>query len=99
MTPHPAIKNITFHPAAEIEVGTRVAYSRNFCRSTGQLAGAVPHARGTVTHIHTFAGSDVALATVAWDDRGRFAGERMPRESKVNIRNLVREDRIHLQAQ
>jgi hypothetical protein len=71
----------------QITVGCRVAFSREFLRNTGQYTGWAPFARGEVIEISTFSGG-VTLVNVAWDHTA---------SSRVNIKNLVREDRIHLE--
>ena len=63
-----------------IQVGDRVAYSKKFLQSTGQYAGDVPHARGTVTALKPL-GTDVTLAEIAWDRDG------LP--ERVNVKNLT----------
>jgi hypothetical protein len=76
----------------QITVGTRVAYAREFLRSTGQYTGWAPFARGVViksAKIH-----DVVL--IKWDTKNS-SGESGPAQSHVNVHNLVREDRIHLE--
>lgn len=70
-----------------IKKGTRVAFSRTFLRNTGSLTDGKPFARGTVTSIEVF-DDNFTLAEVAWDEGF---------ESSVNIKNLVAEDRIHLE--
>ena len=60
-----------------INVGDRVAYSRNFLRSTGQDSGWAPFARGTVISF------TARMALVRWDDRAT--------PTTINIYNLVRE--------
>jgi hypothetical protein len=71
-----------------ITVGTRVAFSREFLRNTGQFAGLVPFARGQVTALNALSPGFV-LAAVQWDN--------IKSASNVNVANLVREDRIHLE--
>lgn len=49
---------------SKIAIGDRVAYSKAFLQSTGQLTGSIPHARGVVTAIKDYGG--MVLATVDW---------------------------------
>ena len=76
--------------STKITSGTRVAYSRQFLRSTGQYTGWAPFARGVVA---TAVGD---LVLVRWDAKN-LSGEPGPETSHVNVHNLVREDRIHLE--
>ena len=80
----------------EITVGSRVAFKAAFLRSTGQITGWVPFARGAVVELETLS-PGCTLAKIQWDDRRRFAGEPAPAQSRVNVANLIREDRIHLE--
>lgn len=73
-----------------VEPGDRVAFARQWLRSTFNFTGWRPFARGVVTGLD----QSNTLATVRWDDRSRFAGEPNPEETRVNVANLVREDRI-----
>ena len=50
---------------AAIKVGDRVCYSRQFLRSTGQMMGDVPFARGEVTALIPLGG--MTLAAITWD--------------------------------
>jgi len=61
-----------------INIGDRVAYSRNFLRSTGQDSGWAPFSRGTVMSF------TAGMALVRWDDRAT--------PTTINIYNLVREE-------
>lgn len=70
----------------EITKGHRVAFSRAFLRSTGQFTGWAPFARGTVEAFNPLGG--ITLARIAWADGAR---------SSVNVNNLVRVDRLHLE--
>jgi hypothetical protein len=77
----------------EITVGTRVMYARTFLRSISAFTGVMPFARGTVTEIER------EIATISWDDESALDAEDgylLPR--RVNVANLVREDRLHLEA-
>jgi hypothetical protein len=67
--------------------GARVAYARPFLRSIGALTGELPFARGLVTELLPL-GRDTVLAVVQWS---RAAG--VP--DKVNVKNLVRVDKLH----
>lgn len=49
-----------------IKVGDKVAYSANFLRNTGQIAGESGHARGIVKSIKSY-GKSFVLAEVDWD--------------------------------
>lgn len=77
---------------AQLAYGTRVAFSRNFLRSTGQYTGpdapthVGPWARGEVKALQPC--GPVVLAYVHWDD-GRCGN--------VNVNNLVATDRMHLE--
>lgn len=59
---------------ASVLTGTRVRFSANFLRSTGQYAGpdapthVGPFARGTVTAVEPFPGQRYVLVRVRWDD-------------------------------
>jgi hypothetical protein len=74
-----------------ITVGTRVAFSRQWLRSTATFTGWRAFGHGTVEAVEN------GIATVRWDDRTRIAGEPAPASSRVLAANLVREDRIHLE--
>lgn len=54
-----------------IVVGTRVRYSAEFLRNTGQFSGEVPHLRGEVTMLEPL--GQCTLATVSWNN-GRSSG-------------------------
>ncbi len=86
--------------STEIEVGTRVMYARKFLRSISAFTGVMPFARGTVTALdrHQLDSTGFAIATISWDDEYGLDAEDgylLPR--RVNIANLVREDRLHLE--
>jgi len=51
---------------SKLKIGSQVAYRAIFCRSIGQLAGSIPHARGVITALIPL-GSNV-LAVVDWSD-------------------------------
>lgn len=70
-----------------INVGDKVAYSTQFLKSTGEHTGPIPFARGVVKDIRKIGG--VSLATVEWDTPEA--------PEKVNVFNLVRVDRMHLE--
>jgi hypothetical protein len=72
-----------------ISVGDTVAYSRRFLRSISAFTGEMPRARGRVVAISQL-GKDVTLAAVEWNT------PELP--GRVNVKNLVRADRIHLEA-
>jgi len=63
-----------------IEAGDRVAYSKQWLRSTGQMTGDTPQARGTVTEVQEL--GLLRLAVIQWD-RPDFP-------EKVNVKNLSR---------
>jgi hypothetical protein len=69
-------------------LGHRVAFSREFLRSTGQYTDWAPFARGEVVALDEISRGFV-LATIRWDDAPM---------GTVNVADLVREDRIHLEA-
>ena len=50
---------------SEIQIGTRVAYSRAFLQSTQQLTGPAHFAWGVVTALEPLS-FGVAIASVAW---------------------------------
>jgi len=52
--------------AAPIQIGDLVAYSAAWLRSTGQFAGDIAHAKGTVIELNTLS-PEVTLATIEWD--------------------------------
>lgn len=68
-----------------IAIGDRVAYSRTFLQSTGQLTGDAPHARGKVTELKGLGGDPAAitLATIVWE-------RKFDMPERVNVLNLVR---------
>jgi hypothetical protein len=67
-----------------IQIGDRVAFSREFLRNTGQYTGEAPFARGEViAHVELSKGH--VLARVLWDSC---------QITNVLPVNLVREDRI-----
>jgi hypothetical protein len=63
-----------------ISIGSRVAYSVAFLRSTGMYTGPIPFARGVVTDLATMRGG-LTIATVDWHD-----ADIPPR---VNVSNLA----------
>ena len=71
------------HP---VNPGDRVAFSRDFLRSTGQFTGRAPFVQGVVDSVETLPG--LSLALVTWND-----GER----GRVNVKNLVLLSRLHLE--
>ncbi len=76
----------------EIKVGDKVAYSRNFLKSTGMITGPTPFARGVVTDIKRY--GSVVIASVDW-------GHTLPKTDddgdKIAVGNLVKVDRMHLE--
>jgi hypothetical protein len=65
---------------SEISAGDRVAYSRQWLRSTGQMTGDVPQARGTVRSIEPL--GSLRLAVIEWDQPD------LPQ--RVNVKNISR---------
>jgi hypothetical protein len=65
----------------------RVMFARGFLRATGQFTGWAPFAKGAIIRLDTIA-PGFTLAKIRWDD-----GE----ISRVNIGNLVLENRLHLE--
>ncbi len=70
-----------------IAPGSRVMYARSFLRSISAFTGAMPFARGVVKAV------DREIATIDWDNDPE--GEEIP--PRVNVANLVLEDRLHLE--
>ena len=70
-----------------ISVGDKVAYSTVFLKSTGEHSGPIPHARGVVIDIKHH--GSVSLATIKWNTPEA--------PEKVNTKNLVRVDKMHLE--
>jgi hypothetical protein len=68
-----ALKNV-------IEAGTRVGYSANFLRSTGQLTGEVPFLRGVVAKVEEIV-PGCTLCLIHWDTGAL---------TRVNIKNLAK---------
>lgn len=66
------------------KVGDRVQYARQWLRSTGQLTGDAPLAKGRIIGLSPVS-ADLDIATIEWDRPGMSA--------KVLTSNLVREDR------
>ena len=80
------VKMVKHNPAERerIAVGDVVKYARHFLQSTGMYTGAIPFAEGQVTSIRQ------GIASINWNT------EEAP--SRVNIVNLVRKDRLHLES-
>lgn len=72
---------------SKVYIGTHVAYSRDFLRSTGQITGDAPFLRGEVVDIVNI--NPLRLALVKWD------GFEEPKT--INIKNLIPVNRIHLE--
>lgn len=72
----------------EFKPGDRVAFSRAFLQSTGQLTGAAPFARGVVERLDDL-GPGFTIAAVLWDGAAEAHG--------VNTGNLVLVSRIALE--
>jgi hypothetical protein len=70
------------------KIGDRVQYARAWLRSTGQLAGDIPHATGRIISLAPVS-NGLDIATIEWNTAGLSA--------KVLTSNLVREDRKHLE--
>jgi len=70
-----------------IQVGDRVAYSRDWLRSVGAMTGELPFRRGWVRDVIVCMGGTV-IANVEWTDGGM---------AMINVANLVRGDRLHLE--
>jgi hypothetical protein len=66
------------------KTGDRVQYARQWLRSTGQLTGDIPHAKGRIISLSPVS-NGLDIATIEWDRPGLSA--------KVLTSNLVREDR------
>lgn len=66
-----------------ITIGSRVKYRRQWLRSISCYTGALPFARGIVTHLQHV--GETTLAVIDWQD------EEIP--LKVNVKNLVLADR------
>jgi hypothetical protein len=74
-----------------VKVGDRVAYTREFCRNTGQRTGDVPFARGVVQAMD--GDPSFSIASVRWEGAGVY-GEYLAR---INAKNLIRADELHLE--
>lgn len=72
--------------AVAIKVGDIVAYSKQFCQSTGQLTGDTPHARGKVVAVEQVGG--LMLAQIEWDKP-----DLPPRVSVKNL-SVVRDGQV-----
>ncbi len=66
------------------KTGDRVQYARAWLRSTGQLAGDIPHAIGRIISLAPVS-NGLDIATIEWDRPGLSV--------KVLTSNLVRMDR------
>jgi hypothetical protein len=66
------------------KIGDRVQYARAWLRSTGQLAGDIPHATGRIISLSPVS-NGLDIATIEWDRPGLSV--------KVLTSNLVRIDR------
>jgi hypothetical protein len=64
---------------AKINVGDEVKYSRDWLRSTSQITGDIPFAKGTVTEIKDYGSTSIAI--IDWGN------PEIP--SKVNTKNLT----------
>ena len=63
-----------------VQIGDKVAYSAKWLQSTGQVAGAIGHARGVVVALESPM-PDWTLATIQWD--GDYP-------DTVNVANLAK---------
>lgn len=70
------------------KIGDRVQYTRQWLRSTGQLAGDIPHATGRIIGLAPVS-NGLDIATIEWNRPGL--------STKVLTSNLTRADRIHLE--
>jgi hypothetical protein len=70
------------------KTGDRVQYTRQWLRSTGQLAGDIPHAKGRIISLSPVS-NGLDIATIEWD--------RPNIPAKVLTSNLVRMDRIQFE--
>ena len=66
------------------KIGDRVQYARQWLRSTGQLTGDIPHAKGRIIGLSPVS-NGLDIATIEWNTAGLSA--------KVLTSNLIREDR------
>ena len=73
----------------QFKIGDVVAYRRAFLRSAGMYSGPVPFARGRIISL-TPISNDGDIATIDWNHPDIPA--------RVLTYNLVRADRIHLEA-
>lgn len=71
----------------DLKPGDRVCFSRTFLRNTGQITGRVPFLTGHIVSLEDL-GGDLVIASIHWDDD--FYG-------RVNVHNLIRADRKHLE--
>jgi len=65
-----------------INIGDRVRYRAEFCRSIGVYTGELPHARGEVLELRPMAAGKVVIAVIDWHNPD------VP--PKVNVKNLER---------
>ncbi len=73
------------------KLGDEVAYKRDFLRSIQDYHRGLH--RGRITGFN-YLGKDCVLATILWSSCSDCWGSHT---SKVNVKNLVRKDRIHLE--
>lgn len=71
----------------DLKIGDRVCFSRAFLRNTGQITGRVPFLTGHIVSLEDL-GDNLVIASIHWDDD--FYG-------RVNVKNLIRADRKHLE--
>lgn len=71
----------------DLKPGDRVCFSRAFLRNTGQFTGRVPFLTGHIVSLENL-GSDLVIAFIHWEDDVY---------GRVNVHNLIRADRKHLE--
>lgn len=71
----------------DLKPGDRVCFSRAFLRNTGQFTGRVPFLTGHIVSLENL-GGDLVIAFIHWDDDVY---------GRVNVHNLIRADRKHLE--
>ena len=68
-----------------MQIGDKVAFSKQWLQSTCQYMGDIPHARGEVTELITVT-NEVIVAVIRWD--------RFDIPTRINTRNLVLVEKI-----
>lgn len=74
---------------SKISIGDTVKYKASFLRSTGQLTGDIPFAKGKVTDIKPL--GDNQIATIDWGDENIPARVLTSNLSKVTQRGVADE--------